>query len=162
MHPTTAVPPAVHLDRIIAAPPEQVYRAWLDPDLVRRWMAPGTMQVTRVEVDERVGGSYRVWQGTDEGAAGGFESVILELDPNRRIVLRWGFVGPARTDGPVFDSRLTITLTEAPGRSTSLTLVHERLEALREAMPQVAMSVGVGWSTVLDRLASTVERAAAP
>ena len=104
---------------------------------------------------ERVGGPTGSGREATQGSVGGFESEILELDPNRRIVLRWGFVGPARTDGPVFDSRLTVTLTEAPGQSTRLTLVHERLEALRESMPQVATSVGAGWSMVLDRLAST-------
>jgi uncharacterized protein YndB with AHSA1/START domain len=159
---TTATPPTIHLERLVAASPEQVYRAWLDPDLIRRWMAPGAMSVTRVEVDEQVGGQYRVWQATDEGEAGGFESEIVELDPNHRIVLRWGFVGPSRSDGPTFDSLLTVTLAAAPGNRTTLTLVHERLDALYAAMPAVAESVAVGWDLVLDRLMHVVEVPGSP
>lgn len=66
----TATPtarPAVRLQRTIPAPPERVYRAWLDPELMRRWLAPDALEVTRAEVDERVGGSYRVWQGNADG-----------------------------------------------------------------------------------------------
>src|ERR1700722_14720942 len=107
--------PAVTWPRFIPATPHQVYRSWLEPDLLRRWLAPGELQVIRIEVDERVGGSFRVWQGSPDGAgAGGFECELLELVPDERLVFRWGFVGPERSKGPVFDSVLTITLTDAP------------------------------------------------
>jgi RNA polymerase sigma factor for flagellar operon FliA len=51
----------VRLRRIIFAPPERVYRAWLDPEVLRQWLAPTGLMVTRVEIDERAGGRYRVW-----------------------------------------------------------------------------------------------------
>ncbi len=41
------------------------------------------MQVARAEVDERVGGHYRIWQDAD-GDVGGFECDLLELVPSRR------------------------------------------------------------------------------
>jgi len=85
---------------------------------------------------------YRVWQGDADGDVGGFECELLELVPDQRIVFRWGFVGPERAAGPAYDSLLTITLGEAPGGATTLTLVHERLEALLAAMPYVAENVG--------------------
>lgn len=119
-------------------------------------MAPTGMQVTRVDVEERVGGPYRVWHRGEDGEAGGFECEILELVPDRRLVFRWGFVGPARSEGPVFDSVLTVSLADAPGGTTRLTLVHERLDGLRAAMPAVAENVGPGWEMALDALASTV------
>src|ERR1039458_3456109 len=159
MTPVTTEHAAIRLQRIISAPPERVYRAWLEPELLQRWMAPGSTQVARVEVDERVGGRYRIWQENAGGDVGGFECELLELVPSERIVWRWGFVGPARTDGPTFDSRLTVTLRDAPGASTELTLVHEHLDALRHAMPDVADSVDPGWAAVLDKLAETVNQA---
>jgi uncharacterized protein YndB with AHSA1/START domain len=146
----------VRLERTIAAPPHRVYRSWLEPDLLRRWLAPGDLTVTRVEVDERVGGHYRIWHGDAGQDVGGFECELLELVPDQRIVLRWGFVGPDRLDGPTYDSLLTITLREAPGGGTTLTLVHERLDALRAAMPDVADNVGRGWEMALEKLAATI------
>jgi uncharacterized protein YndB with AHSA1/START domain len=145
--------PTIRIERTIAAPRHRVYRAWLDTELVTQWMAPG-MPVTRVEIDERVGGHYRVWQG-DSGS--GFDGEILELVPDERIVFRWGFAGPEREKGPVFDSQLTITLRDAPRGGTVLTLVHERLDALAKAMPDVADKVEPGWEMVLTQLATAIE-----
>jgi uncharacterized protein YndB with AHSA1/START domain len=153
----TAERAVVRLHRTIPAPPERVYRAWLEPELLRRWLAPG-LEVTRVEVDERVGGHYRIWHSSAEGDVGGFEGELLELVPGRRIVFRWGFVGPERLAGPVYDSLLTITLDEAAGGATALTLVHERLDDLYAARPDVAEGVGPGWELVLGQLAAIFEQ----
>jgi uncharacterized protein YndB with AHSA1/START domain len=156
--PAPSPQPAVRLQRLIPAPPKEVYRAWLEPDLLRLWMAPGDLQVTGVEIDERVGGHYRVWHGTSDGNVGGFECELLELIPNERIVFRWGFVGPDRVDGPRYDSLLSITLVEAPDGATALTLVHERLDELQAAAPEVAENVGSGWDMVLDKLAASIQK----
>jgi Uncharacterized conserved protein len=156
MTPKTQEQTVVRLHRTISAPPERVYRAWLEPELLRRWLAPG-LEVTRVEVDERVGGHYRIWQSDAGGEVGGFECELLELVPAQRIVFRWGFVGPERLAGPAYDSLLTITLREEQNGATALTLVHERLDDLYAAMPHVAENVGPGWEMVLDKLTSTIE-----
>ena len=138
--------PAVRLERTIPASPAQVYRAWLDPELLVRWMAQGAYTVTRAEVDERAGGHFRIWHADPSGtAAGGFDSELAELIPGQRIVFRWGFVGPQRRDGAAFDSLLTVTLRAAPDGETVLTLVHEGLDDLAAALPGVARNVGPGW-----------------
>jgi uncharacterized protein YndB with AHSA1/START domain len=157
----TAPPADVRLERTIPAAPGQVYRAWLDPGLLARWMNPGTMTVSRAEVDERVGGHYRIWHADASGAEiGGFDCELTELVPGQRIGFRWGFVGPDRR-GPVFDSLLTVTLREAPGGATHLTLVHERLDDLAAALPDVAVKIGPGWADTLVKLAGLVGREAA-
>ncbi len=157
MEPASPPQAVVRLKRTIAAPPELVYRAWLEPDLVRRWLAPAGLELARAAVEERVGGRYRIWQADADGEdVGGFECELLELVPARRIVFRWGFVGPERTDGPAYDSLLTITLSERPDGGTALTLVHEQLEALQAGMPHVAENVGPGWEMVLDKLTRTI------
>ena len=143
----------VRLHRELPAPPEKVYRAWLDPDLLRRWLAPGGLEVTRAEVEPRVGGRYRIWHADAGTDVGGFDCELVELEPDRRIVWRWGFVGPRRTDGPAFDSLLTVTLDGTAEGGTALTLVHERLDELAAAMPQVADGVAPGWESALDKLA---------
>jgi uncharacterized protein YndB with AHSA1/START domain len=154
------IPTTVRLQRTIAASPARVYRAWLDPELLRRWLAPGDFTVTRVEVDERVGGRHRIWQVGPDGDVGGFDCELLELIPDQRIVFLWRFVGPDRQFDPTHDSRLTITLQEAAGGTTALTLVHERLEALQAAMPEIVAGVKEGWGMALDKLAATLKQAA--
>jgi pimeloyl-ACP methyl ester carboxylesterase len=77
----------------------------------------------------RVGGHFRILHVESGADIGGFECEIVELVPDERIVFRWGFVGPERTAGQVFDSVLTITLHAAPGGANGFTapLVCERL-----------------------------------
>lgn len=159
MTPMAAERAVVRLQRTIPAPPDRVYRAWLEPDLLRRWLAPAGLAVTRIEVDERVGGHHRTWQAGPDGEAGGFDCELLELVPNERIVFLWRFVGPERVADPAHDSRLTITLREVRGGATELTLVHERLDALDAAMPGMADATATGWGMALDKLVAAIGEA---
>ena len=156
MSASTAKHATIRMERLIPAPPGQVYRAWLNPELLRLWMAPGSMTMARAEVEEWPGGCYRIWQEDSGRDAGGFEAELLELVPDERLVFRWGFVGPQRADGPVFDSRLTVTFRPDPAGGTILTLVHEQLGELAAAMPQVAENVGPGWDATLGKLAAAL------
>ena len=143
---------AVHVRRTIPAPPERVYRAWLDPELIGRWFAPSTFTVRKAEVDERVGGRLSIWHVDGAGNdVGGSESEILELVPGERIVLAWQFVGPDRTIDPALETRLTVTFT-ATRDGTQLDLIHDRLDGLRDRYPHIAEHVEPGWGSALDAL----------
>ena len=142
---------SIKLKRTIPAPPATVYRAWLDPELLARWAAPVGWEAVRVEVDERVGGHYRCRHVDGEGRnVGGFDSEILELVPDERIVLRWRFLGPDHRPLADTSSRLTITLRPVPPDACELTLVHDQLD------PGVADATREGWSGTLNRLERTV------
>lgn len=148
---------AVRITRTIAAPPARVYRAWLDPELLRSWLAPASLSVKQVEVEERVGGHHRTWQVDPGGEdVGGFEATIVELVPEQRIVFEWGFVGPERVADPSHASLLTVSFAAAPEGATELTLVHERLDALHAAMPEIAENIGRGWGMALDKLEAAI------
>jgi uncharacterized protein YndB with AHSA1/START domain len=143
---------AVRVRRTIAASPDRVYRAWLDPQLIGRWFAPASFTVRKAEVDERVGGRLRIWHVDGDGNdVGGSESEIVELVPGERIVLDWQFVGPDRTTDPTLATRLTVTFT-ATGDGTQLELTHDRLDGLHDRYPQIADQVGPGWESALDAL----------
>ena len=143
---------AVHVRRTIAAPPERVYRAWLDPGLIAKWFAPSTFRVRKAEVDERVGGRLSIWHVDDAGNdVGGAEAEILELVAGERLVLDWHFVGPDRTTDPALATRLTVTFAAAP-EGTQLDLVHDRLDRLRDRYPHIAANVEPGWESALDAL----------
>ncbi len=116
------------------------------------------MSVTRVEGDERVGGTYRIWQANADGEdVGGFEWELLELVADERIVFLFRFVGPDRFADPAHDSRLTVTLRGTRDGATELTLVHDRLDAFAAARPEIGAMVGPGWEMALDKLVATFE-----
>lgn len=155
MNPTRATP-SVRLVRNIPASPDRVYRAWLDPELIRRWFAPTGLTVTNVTVDERIGGRHSVEHADERGDVGGFESELLELVPNERIVFGWGFVGPDHHPDPAHDSLLTVELRLLDDGHTELTLIHERLDGLRASRPEIADGVAGGWDQALSGLADVV------
>ena len=100
---------AVELSRVVRAPRSRVYRAFLEPDLVARWLAPGGGSVVATAtVDERVGGVHRVEMLDEHGDAHMFDSVIQELVEDERIVLIFKFGLDA--GGDVADR-------DAPGRA---------------------------------------------
>ena len=82
---------AVHVRGTIAAPPERVYRAWLDPQLMAKWFAPAGFTVRKAEVDERVGGRL---------------STQLDLTHDRLDGLRDRYPDIAEQVGPGWESAL--------------------------------------------------------
>jgi uncharacterized protein YndB with AHSA1/START domain len=123
-----------------------------------RWFVDPRFTGGRAEVDERVGGHYRLFQVDPEGEmSGGSESRIVDLVPNERIVLAWRFVGPERLDAATYETLLTVTFAEPRPGETELTVVHEQLDDLAEAMPEVASHVEQGWSVTLDRLTPAID-----
>nr|AHZ45584.1 activator of Hsp90 ATPase 1 family protein [uncultured bacterium] len=77
----------VRIVRTFNARRELVFRAWTEPDLVKRWIAgPEGWSVTKSEGDVRAGGNYRIeWSGPD-GASMGMDGTYREIDPPTRIV----------------------------------------------------------------------------
>jgi uncharacterized protein YndB with AHSA1/START domain len=120
--------------RIIAAPPEALYAAFLDPAALVTWLPPGEMAGEIHEFDGRVGGGYRMslfyppGEGAFRGKTAEREDRVvvrfLELAPTRRIVERITFV----TDDPFLHGMMTmtVTFTAAPG-GTAVTLLFENL-----------------------------------
>jgi len=84
--PRAARPPRIRVTRRFRAPHERVFRAWLDPEIAGRWLfATALHPMTEVEIEPRVGGSFRFADrrdGTNVEHAGRY----LEIVPHRRLV----------------------------------------------------------------------------
>lgn len=77
----------VKIHRVIAAPPERVYRAFLDPDAMAKWLPPHGFTGRVLEMDAKVGGKYRMqFTNLSNGQVHAFGGKYLELVPNERIV----------------------------------------------------------------------------
>ena len=134
--------PSLTLSRSYAVAPEKVWRAWTDPEAIKRWWGPGNEPVSRAELDVRVGGRFRIVFGGPEGKAHECAGVYREVVPNRKLVFTWTW--PNST--PERESVVTITL-RAAGNGTELTFLHEQFfdETVRDSHKR-------GWSGALDKL----------
>ena len=106
----------VKVEHLFAASPEQVYNAWLNPDLIRKWFGPGLGQTEPVEVDARVGGSFRIVQIRD-GQPVGHSGEYLNLERPTHLAFTWA------TDDDDGYSTVSITIEPASDGS-SVRLVH--------------------------------------
>ena len=86
----------IRLLRVFTAPTERVYRAFLDPAALAKWLPPDGYTCTVHELDARVGGRYRMsFTHFSSGNRHGFGGTYLELQPNQRIVHDDRFDDPA-------------------------------------------------------------------
>ena len=138
--------PSLTLTRRYAAAPEKVWRAWTDPEAIKRWFGPGPGDpVSIAEVGLRVGGRFRiVMQGPDCDHEHTGEYLVL--DRPRRLVLTWT---SAETHGRA--TTLSVELRSLGGERTELTLVHEGLPDDTAAGRHRS-----GWGDILEKLAAAL------
>ncbi len=138
----------VRLHRVLAARPEKVYRAFLDPDAMARWLPPNGFTCKVHELDPRVGGRHRMsFTNFTSGRSHSFGGEYLELVPGER--LRY----TDRFDDPDLPGEMTVTVTlKAVSVGTELNIVQEGVPAL---IPLEACYLG--WQESLRHLARLVE-----
>jgi uncharacterized protein YndB with AHSA1/START domain len=145
---------AVEVSSTIPGPRADVYRAFLDPDVLQKWFCPGEFAVVTASVDEHVGGRHVVEMLAPDGMRLAFESVIRDLVENERIVLDFAFVGPGPDERE--DTLLTVTLTDAPDGGTEVRFDHERITLAPPNFDKPG--VDAGWTSVLEKLEAHFER----
>ena len=113
--------PALRFTRFFPVEPEKVWRAWTDPEALKRWFGPGTAEgVSAAEVDLRAGGRYRIVFGGADGKANEVQGVYKAVEPARRLSFTWTW--PRTT--PERESVVTIEFRKVP-RGTEIEFRHE-------------------------------------
>jgi uncharacterized protein YndB with AHSA1/START domain len=124
------------LNRSYPVAPEKVWRAWTDPEAIKRWWGPGGHddRVSVAELDVRVGGRFRIVFGGKEGRDHEVQGVYVVVQPCRndragKLVFTWTW--PNTT--PERESVVTIVF-KAVGKGTELEFKHEELfdESVRD------------------------------
>lgn len=140
----------IRLHRVLRAPAERVYRAFLDAAAMAKWLPPHGYTCTVHELDPRVGGGHRM-SFTDFSTGNGhsFGGKYLELTPHERIRYTDQFDDPNLPGG----MEVTITL-RAVSCGTDLDIVQANVPS---AIPVEACYVG--WQQSLSQLAALVENA---
>jgi len=138
----------VKLHRVLRAPPERVYRAFLDADAMAKWLPPHGFTCKVHQLDARVGGSYRMsFTNFSTGQSHSFGGKYLELVPNERIRNTDTF------DDPNLPGEMQTTVSLRPvSCGTELDIVQE---GIPEAIPREGCYLG--WQESITLLAQLVE-----
>ena len=142
------MPNTVQFHRVLRATPDRIYRAFLDPDAMVKWLPPNGFTGRIQHIDARVGGTYKMsFTNFSSGSSHSFGGEYLELVPNERI--RW----TDRFDDPNLPGQMTVTLTL---RKVS---VGTEVQIVQEGLPDVipAEACVLGWQESLTLLANLVE-----
>ncbi|MGR4870679.1 SRPBCC family protein [Variovorax sp. LARHSF232] len=138
----------VRLHRVLTAPPERVYRAFLDPVAMAKWLPPYGFTCQVQHMDARVGGSYKAsFTNFSSGKSQSFGGEYLELVPGERIVHTDAF------DDPNLPGIMKTTVSlKAVFCGTELNVVQE---GIPEQIPPEACYLG--WQESLTLLALLVQ-----
>jgi uncharacterized protein YndB with AHSA1/START domain len=126
------------ITREFAAPKHLVFQAWTTPELIRRWWSGDRGEVTSVEVDLRVGGSWRYVMKANAGFEVAFRGEYREIIPNERIVATDLFEGM-----PDAEALSTLALSESNGSTTLTLLVDHPSKEHRDAHINSGMEDGM-------------------
>ncbi len=138
----------IRLHRVLRAPPERVYRAFLDADAMAKWLPPNGFTGKVHHLDAKVGGSYKMsFTNFTTGQSHSFGGEYLELVPNERIRHTDIF------DDPNLPGVMQVTITlKGVSCGTELTIVQEGVPGV---IP--AEACYLGWQESLTLLAKLVE-----
>jgi len=138
----------IRLHRVLRAPPERVYRAFLDPDAMAKWLPPNGFTGKVHHMDAKVGGTHKMsFTNFTTGKSHSFGGTYVELTPHERIRYTDKFDD---TNLPG-EMQVTITLKKA-FCGTDLSIVQEGVPAV---IP--AEACYLGWQESLMLLAKLVE-----
>ena len=138
----------VRLHRVIRSTPERLYRAFLTPEAMVKWLPPNGFTGKVHQMDAKVGGLHKMsFTHFSSGHSHSFGGEYLELVPNAR--LRY----TNRFDDPNLPGEMTTTVTLAPvSCGTEINIVQEGIPAM---IPTEACYLG--WQESLTLLAKLVE-----
>ena len=138
----------IQLHRVLRAPPEKIYKAFLDPDAMAKWLPPNGFTGKVYQMDAKVGGTYKMsFTNFTTGKSHSFGGTYVELTPHERIRYTDKFDDPNLPG----EMQTTVTLTKI-SCGTDLNIV-------QEGVPSVipAEACYLGWQESLAQLAKLVE-----
>jgi uncharacterized protein YndB with AHSA1/START domain len=143
-----ASPGTVRLHRVLKAPPERIYRAFLEGDALAKWLPPYGFTCTVHSMDAKVGGGFKMsFRNFGNGQSHSFGGRYLELVPNQRLRYNDKF------DDPNLPGEMEVTVDlKAVLCGTDVAIVQANIPA---AIP-VEMCY-LGWQESLMQLATLVE-----
>jgi uncharacterized protein YndB with AHSA1/START domain len=131
------------ITREFNAPKDLVYKAYTEPELVKRWWSGQRGEMTSCEIDLRVGGTWRYVMVATNGFEVAFHGEYRDLVPNERIVTTEVYEGLPEDQQPAEDVVNIVSFTEADGRTTLTLLVQTPSKEVRDAIINSGMEGGM-------------------
>lgn len=142
------MPSTIRLHRVIAAKPEKVYRAFLEPDAIASWLPPYGFLCTVHELEPKVGGKHHMsFRNFTTGNGHSFGGTYLELEPGKRLVYTDKF------DAPEMPGEMTVTV--ALKEVSCGTEINIEQSGVPDMIPPEGCYLG--WQDTLHKLAKLVE-----
>ena len=142
------MPGTVKLHRVFTSKPERVYKAFIDPDAMSKWLPPNGFTGKVHEMDARIGGSYKMsFTNFSTGNSHSFGGEFVEMVPNERLVYTDKFDDPNLPG----EMRTTVTIKQV-SVGVELNVVQE---GIPDAIPVEACYLG--WQESLALLKMLVE-----
>ena len=137
------MPSTVKLHRVFTAPPERVFRAFIDPDALVKWMAPHGFTAKVHHLDAKVGGTYKMsFSNFTTGTSQSFGGTYHEIMPNQ--LLRY----TDQFDDPNLPGQIEVTIQLHP--VSVGTEVHITQSGIPDVIP--AETCYLGWQESLQLL----------
>ncbi|MDH7787411.1 uncharacterized protein YndB with AHSA1/START domain [Ochrobactrum sp. 19YEA23] len=141
------MPSTIRLHRVIAAKPEKIFRAFIEPDAIASWLPPYGYLCTVHELDAKIGGSHKMsFRNFTTGRGHSFGGAYLELEPGERLVYTDKF------DDPNLPGEMKVTVVlKAVSVGTDVTITQE---GVPDIIP--AEACYLGWQDSLHKLTKLV------
>lgn len=135
----------LRVSRVVPATRERVFRAWTEPEQVKRWWTIGEGWSTQsAEIDLRVGGKFALGNRAEGGQVVLITGEFLVVEPPDRLVYTWRFPGSEPAE-----NKVTVEFRDNGGK-TEVVVVHE------QASKEMAEGAVAGWTAALRSLASAL------
>ena len=140
--------PRLHLTRVLDAPRERVFRAWTDPEELKRWWGPRGYVTRSAEIDLRAGGNYRLGMAKlPDGPTFYLTGTFTLVEPPTHLAYTWRWEAEPEQG----ETLVTVTFRDLSRESTEVTVTHERFPS-----EKIADDHARGWAGCLDRLVETI------
>jgi uncharacterized protein YndB with AHSA1/START domain len=146
--PENTMPNTVRFHRVLRCDAQKLYKAFIDPDAMAKWLPPNGFTGKVHEIEPRVGGGYQMsFTNFGSGKSHAFRGTYVELKPGERLVYTDRFDDPNLPG----EMRVTVTLKKVS--------VGTELSIVQEGIPDVipAEACCLGWQESLAALAKLVE-----
>jgi uncharacterized protein YndB with AHSA1/START domain len=144
------------LERTIAVPPDRVWAAWTEPELLMQWFTPAPWKTVAVDMDLRPGGRFNTTMESPEGDQYPNNGSYLQVEPNQLLVftslLTEDFRPVAPSNGAndlAFTARIEIEASPEGGTRYRAIVMHAQEDACKQ---HADMGFTDGWGAALDQL----------